>query len=116
MKITDLRIGNLVYDPSFKTVTKIGYLGFEGIVVLIKGCERVTRKVFLQDIDIEGIPLTREILSKINLGEEDITMDYSGNEIYIGVSGRGIGNEIIYVHQLQNLFYALSGEELEISL
>lgn len=83
------------------------------------------------DIECEPISLTEEWLLKFNFTRHHV--DYSNDVIYIknvpsnnefewGVypnelgSGIQIKNRklIQYVHQLQNLYFALTGEELEI--
>lgn len=87
--------------------------------------------------DINPIPLTPEILDKAGLkrgnwifkeGEymltEDIYINYTCNIYYKYWEGDGDQGgietktfcEIKYLHQLQNLYFALTGTELEINL
>jgi hypothetical protein len=78
----------------------------------------------------EPVPLTEEILIKagfefIQRGEEVYEQSWCINqkEIVWGPCANGafchdflLGGEITDLHQLQNLFYCLSGKELEIEL
>lgn len=74
--------------------------------------------------DFEGIPLTEEIILKCGFEFEKIVGWYikDGIEIFFNKKGRYFkGNypikiHIRYVHQLQNIFYALTGQELEVKI
>lgn len=89
--------------------------------------------------DIEGIPLTPEILEKcgFELYDKDfgtmlqhkhlkcryITEEINGNKISIPFlrfdsTGRPpfTKTDVYYLHQLQNLYFAISGQELEVNL
>lgn len=48
----------------------------------------------------------------------EVRMEYKDNELYliptINCDEYYIGEPIRYIHELQNLFYALNGKELEI--
>jgi|ERR1051325_3201089 hypothetical protein len=126
MELTELRIGNWVkyQDKHLQVIEFSPYMiccaphwGFDNFE------------------DIEGIPLTPEILEKcgFNYGNnksgvlrleiaylnEDYpcTLQVSGSGIQICRSGVGsICPSIFYLHQLQNLYFALTGKELEINL
>jgi hypothetical protein len=82
------------------------------------------------DLDIDPIPLTEEWLLKFGFGRHHT--DYANDIIYIknvpdntefewGVYPNELGsgiqiqnrNLLKYVHQLQNLYFALTGEEIE---
>lgn len=77
----------------------------------------------------EPIPITPEILEKAGLTDLN-TITTNGGEIFyelvnyeLGICGKdsAISGHIYYakcryVHQLQNLYFALTGEELEIKL
>jgi len=79
--------------------------------------------------DLEGIPLTEEILIKAGFintssgyysnGKIEIgyttTDDWLEYE-YISITGQTEMTALKYVHQLQNLYYALTNEELVINL
>lgn len=99
---TELRIGNLVNQKgSFLT-------------------ERVTLELLCRkDVILEAIPLTEEWLLKLgfdNFGkrwmEKNLPLDIiKANGFYMA----NVVNEIKYVHQLQNLYFALTEEELKIN-
>lgn len=74
---------------------------------------------------IHPVPLTEEWLLKFGLGYDNIT--YWKDEIMIAPNKDGVFNvwyhtlsygklyiTIQYVHQLQNLYFALTGQELEL--
>lgn len=113
MKATELRIGNYVYRQSDKMIVNRNS---------IYQIEVVTRQT---ENKYEPIPLTNEWL--INFGfekSEDVSI-FSKDDIYIGFRQNGdfeplcqglqYGNSLKYVHQLQNLFFALTEEDLSLS-
>ena len=96
MKATDLRIGNLIRDGhEIETVTS------DHIKCAESGrCE------------YDPIPLTEEWLLKFGIiwdGDIKILKGYLNN--YVDGNGE---TRLKYVHQLQNLFHALTGEELKL--
>jgi hypothetical protein len=135
MKANELRIGNYVLIPSHsdkskplvpciekrvKGINMFGELDFteptypENHLVHTKHCM--------------GIPLTEDWLLKLGF-ELDTYNNFFKNEIYFniidcntiqlsscGFGVNGFGQEIKYVHQLQNLYFALTGSELTIKL
>jgi hypothetical protein len=119
MKASELRIGNLLRDKVTKTELKVIKLTEKDIVTFV-----IDRSKFpLQDgWGIEPIPLTEEWLFK--LGFETDHIEWWNGIICLGIFKDGIyylptdqisfriGKEIEYVHQLQNLYFALTGEEL----
>jgi hypothetical protein len=121
MKANELRVGNLLQDKLTKS-----YLLVTGLINGNIETTVIDRSVFpLPDgWEAEPIPLTPEILVKAgsvngklnkfyvsgngNLTVEGYEADYNG--LYIG----NIKN--IYVHQFQNLYFASTGDELNIEL
>ena len=122
MKSQDLRIGNWIYESKatqfpmqVEAIFQDGtlYLNFEGNEGDVWDCNVK---------DIEAIPLTNEILLKC--GFEKIGMAYikgmfiingrSDGRFQLGNSGMSV--ELTFLHQLQNLFYSLTGKELEVEL
>lgn len=101
MKASELRIGNIIFSKKNK-----------GSVVV--QC--------LPGIDMdnyEPIKLTEEILFKYGFIEERSCFKKNGMELFniADLYFRGqypIKADIKYVHQLQNLYFALCGEELEL--
>jgi len=118
MKSNELRIGNyILHEPTIDD--------WEEIIVTLPSLLQV-------DISSEsycGIPLTEEWL--LRFGFEKLTEKGSGfkstsytytGKVALIVHFDGVrlsvnfwqGNEKKYVHQLQNLYFALTGEELEL--
>ena len=126
MKIQELRIGNKV---SFKdTVVEIA--GVSGIAYSF-GAIDVTifrgGKTEMHDLKtLSPIPLTEEILLKCGFDENMVLSTIEGEIRYYGDGDINIGGEdsctlgmvyiakCKYLHQLQNLYFALTGKELEV--
>lgn len=120
IKANELRIGNWVYDEQSKSPVPIR----GGGIMLIDEGKR----------NFEAIPLTSEIL--VSCGFENITHFegvptgvYKKNGLNIGLNGDDFVNaqytvifdddicvKVKFLHQLQNLYFALTGEELEVRL
>jgi len=126
MKASELRIGNLIQlyrKPIDKEKTNhiVKQIG-DDLIMLVDG--------FLVNTDagIEPIPLTEEWLIKFDWDMEsmedglicyDLVYDDIINQYHFYIYSVG-GNKINcallkHVHQLQNLYFALTGEELEIT-
>ncbi len=109
MRSNELRIGNLIQ--------KNGKIHYTNIFTL-----RDIKNLSIDDTDIfEPIPLTEEILLKC--GFEKVAGFYSSKDEILELTCDFIvwkpntkKLEIKYLHQLQNLYFALTGEELEINL
>ena len=123
LKIPDsqeLRIGNLLYcwnpinDTYDDTVIKVNWKHIRN---------RIEQP---DDITYHTIPLTEEWLIKLGFMEHDAAFDkdewcfyiekHGGNWCLLMLRDNFYIKTIEYVHQLQNLYYALTGEELEINL
>jgi len=109
MKATELRIGNYVRTTVTHTEFKTN---IDELTVILSEPK---------DHQLEPIPLTEEWLLKfgfernvLNAKHNDIIY-YSENNIGVkGILGMVKPSKCIYVHQLQNLYFALTGEELTI--
>lgn len=132
MKATDLRIGNIVQRPYDKTTHVVSgylepyvYLGFEG-----KG------NYYSHRSKLEPIPLTEQWLERFGFYKDyendyysywslygfTTLADYGGQQVLVAKTDKNYThfrcgyyeNEICceHVHQLQNLYHALTGEEL----
>jgi hypothetical protein len=132
MDAKDLRIGNWIFDASesqenyrVEEIRKDSE-GFEGYYIVYRNG---SFKSVLDDelSSIEPIPLTKEWLLKFGLlNLNDI--ETLGGSVFIDIKNKSFGiggsdsvtNGMIYyaecehVHQLQNLYFALTGEELKI--
>lgn len=123
MKVNELRIGNLVsFNGSNNSIGQVTAIK----KALITGLETV-RIGFREDklhklSDIKPIPITEERLLKFGFkrfpwglvkGNLLFKDDLKCSNLILQV-GNGFNSEIKYVHQLQNLYFALTGEELTI--
>lgn len=119
MKANELRIGNLViYDDE---VVEIGEITHQGAYKILGGCERVTSKMWMPYKIIKPIPLTEEWLIKFGFEKGGNWFDEGGmielkekEDAYVMLedSYYHCSQDLFYVHQLQNLYFALTGEEL----
>jgi hypothetical protein len=134
MKANELRIGNLVYVSANLTnliLQKITPINIHNLMHLT-GWDKSPA-----DIEFEPIPLTKEFLLKfgfknIDKGDNNyITYTDSNHDYYLQLDVRRKDNkylildnsfddlrafsmvDIEYVHQLQNLYFALTGNELK---
>jgi len=122
LQAAELRIGNLVNfnNISIGEVTVLNNTRNIGIV-LENGVYRDNNDLF------KPIPLTEEWLVKLGLKQDTIDKYWYFHPtynkfyplyrrgVYWGFNGLGLGvKEIKYVHQLQNLYFALTGEELTV--
>lgn len=129
MRASELRIGNWIYDPVNKTEFQIDC--FLGTDYCTNKCEFETQEFDAKLEECEPIALTEEWLIKFGFKPEgegyslnnylvcsfkdfsDGSSEYSlyewdsYNEVEVCIKGG-----IKYVHQLQNLFFALTNEEL----
>lgn len=112
IQANELRIGNWVYQNQRNDFVRI-----DGGDIWNIQSNIITEK------DIKPIPLTPEILEKAGFKESLISKDY----IYKGFmmlhktegymcSPFDFMKKVTYVHELQNLYFALTGEELNIEL
>lgn len=126
MEAKNLRIGNYItltksfkefcesrnVETSLLRVTKIGYQEVE-----------LNRLIDVNVSTIEAIPLTIEWVLKFNFKYNDFTTLYEFDDIQIDVSeletvifyrGVEVVSTLKYVHELQNLFFTITGQELEL--
>lgn len=136
MNANELRIGNLVTDEwfeSFKTIITVESVNDKGINLVIEDDGKwleIAQHFIVPEYTFDklrGIPLTEEWLLKFGF-EKDKNVEYFYNKELLTISlptelnkpkGRVYFNSwaIIeempkYVHQIQNLYFALTGTEL----
>jgi len=111
IKANELRIGNLVN-------TKYGILSVHASMLA---------DIVNNGFNVNPIPLTPEILESCGFtkDEEELCLPVDDNYslvwdedgVYIdSFESLLYDSRIIYLHQLQNLYFALKGEELEVKL
>lgn len=136
MKANEFRIGNLAkYKSQFLRIENLVKDEFWTI-------NRGDSAEVIKLSDIEPIPITPEILKKCGFSDNDYKAGYIGIDIKAGgmktdfvlTKPQVLGElqkhfcwefkagaipfflELEFLHQLQNLYFALTGEELEINL
>ncbi len=120
MKASELRIGNLVYF--FKDTAAIVIAISSEELYLTQGGGFINPKTE----ECIPIPLTEEWLLRFGFEKEGVYYSNSHLEISEIISKKGYDayctdmdfsifmTELKYVHQLQNLYFALTGEELKL--
>lgn len=129
MKASELRIGNLV-NVEMHIPIKVKVEAVTGTSVSVTGIEKNRYTPFLLD-RIKPIPLTEEWLIKFGFVKENDWVGFISTKYRIGIrfyKGNSHECDIIqdekfiafgsghikHVHQLQNLYFALTNEELTI--
>lgn len=134
MKASDLRIGNLVYsvkeiDHGDRVPVLVVGIDTKHITYLCENHQLHSeiRQFQVTLTQIYPIPLTKEWLDKFGFKDSRILLPDDG-ELEIRLLGHtfhiwpsdgqtetyNYRNHVNYVHQLQNLYFALTGEELTI--
>ncbi len=113
MKASELRIGNLI------NLTKDNFTTFKIYQLDAFDIYKLSES---ECVDIRPIPLTEEWLIKFGFKDEgatkDLLFDYetclerNGKNLYIAGYGAIYRKKIEYIHQLQNIYFALTEEEL----
>ena len=117
MKANELRIGNLLFDRGDK-ILRLDYWDFM----------KPAQRMFLGDSEVhpltedleycKPIPLTEEWLFRFGFVYNPHSIEFHGKNMIFHnwIKDRGYvswgSTQIKYVHQLQNLYFALTGEEL----
>lgn len=125
MEASELRINNLVdyKDYGACRVKRITEGGFFDVAPL-----HMIGAISVASSETSPIPLTQEWLMRLGFYKSSFDnnefidsktgwfMVYENSGYYKLSTGRGlIGEQFKYVHQLQNLYFALTGKELEIN-
>lgn len=124
IKVRDLRVGNKVMYDETSTLFDVTEISATGI-----GVKNEEEETWIELDQFSPIKLTPFILEKAGFQKED--MEDLGTRIYIPISSQSdmclswskgniwleeINTNIKYIHELQNLYFALTGEELQIEL
>lgn len=126
MKSNELRIGNYLETKTIKwnqVHAQVYHIEHDRLSLEYAGDPSINRNYY----DVYPIPLTEKWLldfgftqdqwGNFYIGENPITKDYL---FYIKTNSTGVffyrngHHKIQYVHQLQNLYFALTGEELKL--
>ncbi len=122
MKPLELRINNLIYIPKTGQIAEIAFVDMIGRIGVNKDVLNLGQLIIE---DLEPIPLEEEWLTRF--GFEKTSHGFYRYPIEVRTNGpvvtmlghksslRNIGLNPKYVHQLQNLYFALTGEELKTS-
>jgi len=124
----ELKIGNYVIDSEVKMITKVTSISHNGELRLF--CQGSS--VGANNEEIEPIPLTEDILLKCGYGKTEFDNEFCDNVtfkneviiynttekmLFINTKNDYIQlNHVHYLHQLQNLIFALTQQELNIQL
>jgi hypothetical protein len=120
MEAKDLRIGNLVMYSNNSTIFTVSGLHEFGM-----DCFDDIEETYIEYDQFEGISLTEEWLLKFGFefkptGDEVYEQIWKMENFEIWEHSEGFchdfhnGGDLKYVHQFQNLYFALTGEELTI--
>jgi hypothetical protein len=124
IKANELRATNLVYRQGVidevRSIDKFkSYDYLEPIPLTLEMLEKCGLKHYCNDIEIKG-EIIGVIWPVIENPKEDWEPEYQlGTYVYSGLGdpeSYGFKVNVQYLHQLQNLFFALTGEELEVNL
>jgi len=109
MENTELRIGNIVNDDESH---------------LIITAENIEWACIVAEESLTGVPLTKEWLTKFGfewMPEAEYThgaMSKDGIQVWVKngfvIEKPSIKYNLLYIHQLQNLYFALTGEEITV--
>ena len=123
MKATELRIGNWLIDKRYTHDSENGRFK-----VHVRDLQYLTDIKESNECDFEPIPLTEEILLKCGFKyykeDNSYQLDFGfyciwgrlEKEFTLYSNGDETETEIKYLHQLQNLYWCLTGQELEVNL
>ena len=122
MEAKELRINNWIYFPFHQENVKVVGIYLNGEEV--RSIQVETKGTILGEPllkQYEPIPLTEEWLLKfgeMSIGDYQIYFNIEDNHLYedddFSLCNKISWNKIKYVHQLQNLYFALTQEELTI--
>lgn len=125
LKETELRIGNIVnYKNENVIVDRISTIGINSeygeTLYMSEEIEPIpiTEDILLKCGFIEVFGVKKEYKIKINKKEDILVYNLIVEEtsIWTDYGGFYLDNQINYIHQLQNLYFALTGNELTIKL
>ena len=134
MKTNELRLGNyiLIDCIMYKEERKVTEICPDGVFAKTKYTANMPEIVFIKEEDIEPIELTEDVLVKIGFEGEmyefclhtedaNITVNLIENRVEISFFGNCeaelcIKYNVKYLHELQNAYYCLTNQEMEVKL
>ena len=125
LNINELSIGNYVYSgPDLSRISYINRINNKGEIINEVGFDsEETMSGYLltdnnNDIDLDGIILTKDILSKLTINDKMSVMYsifyFENNLIFMNLNSRL--THIKYVHQFQNLYQIFYNKPLNLNL
>lgn len=128
--VKELRIGNYVYLQSSKTPYKITEVGYSEIEYPRYEASGISSEaVFRTYVDnLNPIPISEELLLKCGFREDERSFyrvdlgNVAFNQYGYYIQLKECSSEVIRVikitslHKLQNLYFVMTGKELEVSL
>ena len=113
MNAQELRIGNWVVRNSSGTYQQVKEVFTTGVLLQNEPPLDIRKSMRLPLSAISPIPLTPEIISDLMKGNlKEISIEYKGGVWLFGKDAV----HCKHLHQLQNLYYSLTGDELKIEL
>lgn len=117
IQANELRIGNWVTDKSGTCTTKIHTdMEWEGWCG-IRLTPDILKKAGFKDIGKDALGGWTKYVKESNVVCSDVIVSFgeAGKNLYVTHSNNGVAY-CLYLHQFQNLYFALTGKELEIEL
>lgn len=121
--IEQLRVGNLLMDSESETLRVQSIIRWPDKCFLHSLDEETLCEIECEDLN--PVPLSHEILKacgfEFSFGswtrkdDEDMNLivEFAGSHCQLTTQSGYVGNPFKYLHQLQNLFYALTSTELK---
>lgn len=110
MNQKDLRLGNLVNDHLGRTLQVVG-LKDDNVYLVLSNGEKIRYNIKT----IQPILITEEQLKSFGFNGWDIdnyTITLTNGNFFVLECNHPIATDIFHVHQLQNLYFALTSKEL----
>ena len=123
MTLNELRVGSVVTHPIFGTPTKVRAMAFNGLYIGTSKGGPIHiddfRPVEITDKVLELMKFVRMTETAPGIGEfdwwetDDMSLTHIHEGLY-GVEGLSGIKPMRYVHQLQNAYFVITGNELDI--
>ncbi len=121
MKATELRIGNFVQLSESATLCEIDGIDYLGLDIVTE-----SESTWIEIDQFEGVRLTEDLLKRLGFKYDSICKEWEIESFtieklddkfyYLTWEGEQVSEFFIHVHSLQNLYFAIEGKELKLSL